>query len=146
MGKSFARRIFFLSPPTVRPAPATLAGIERALFEAQHGVPGGSQPVEARFRGLTLTADEQTRLLRDLRQLNTVPDGSRIRMDGTIDGRRFQTEVRNHGGALEVKLRGVQFVSRADAQAFVDSLRQAGAERVRVRGTINGLRFDARRR
>lgn len=102
-------------------------------------------PVEARFRGVSLTQAEQQRLLGDIRNLNAqLPEGSRVRVEGQIDGRPFRAEVRNHEGEREVNLRGIQFANREDAQAFVSSLRQPGDERVRVRGTVDGQRFDAR--
>lgn len=102
-------------------------------------------PVEARFRGVSLTQAEQQRLLGDIRNLNAqLPEGSRVRVEGQIDGRLFRAEVRNHEGEREVNLRGIQFATREDAQTFVSSLRQPGDERVRVRGTVDGQRFDAR--
>lgn len=126
----------------VRADGATLQDVERAVFDRQ-GAPA-QRPVEARFRDLSLTKADQQALLKDIQRFGQLPEGSRVRLAGRIDGRPFEAEVRNHEGELRVETRGLRFASRQDAQAFVDSLRQAGAERVRVRGTIDGQRFEAR--
>lgn len=128
----------------VRADGATLQDVERAVFDRQ-GAPA-QRPVEARFRDLSLTKADQQALLKDIQRFGQLPEGSRVRLEGRIDGRPFEAEVRNHEGGLRVETRGLAFASRQDAQVFVDSLRQAGAERVRVRGTIDGQRFEARAR
>lgn len=139
--------------PRLRVTGTTLADFEQKLFgqagqqgqPAQPGLAQGTTPFEARFRDLTLTQADQQKLLQDLQKLNNLPEGSRVRLRGQIDGRPFRAEVRNHEGELRVELRGVRFASQQDAQTFVNSLRQGGAERIRVRGVLaNGQRFDAR--
>lgn len=131
--------------PRLRVSGTTLADFEQKLFAQQGGLAQGTTPFEARFRDLTLTQADQQKLLQDLQKLNNLPEGSRVRLQGQIDGRPFNAEVRNHEGELRVELRGVRFASQQDAQAFVNSLRQGGAERIRVRGVLeNGQRFDAR--
>lgn len=106
----------------------------------------GRSGVRARLRGLELSEADRRDLVEAVRELRDLPEGSRVRLEGRIDGRRFEADVRNHHGELEVRTRGLQFASREEAQGFVNSLRQDGAARIRVGGTIDGQRFDARAR
>lgn len=128
----------------VRVRGATLKDVEQTLFTQEGDLARGDAPFEARFRDLSLTKADQEQLLTDLQKLNQLPAGSRVRLEGMIDNRPFRAEVRNHRGDLEVKLRGVRFTSRDDARAFMNSLQQGGADRVRVRGLVDGQRFDTR--
>lgn len=129
--------------PRLRVSGTTLADFEQKLFAQQGGLAQGTTPFEARFRDVSVTNQQQ--LLDDLGKLKNIPPGSRVRLQGTIDGRPFKGEVRNHHGELRIELRGVRFASQADAQTFVNSLKTGGAERIRVRGVLeNGQRFDAR--
>ncbi len=139
--------------PRLRVTGTTLADFEQKLFgqpqqggtpqgnAPQGGLAQGTTPFEARFRDVSATNQQQ--LLDDIQKLNNIPPGSRVRLEGQINGRPFKAEVRNHEGVRRVELRGVQFQNEAAAKTFVNSL--GGADRVRVRGVLaNGQRFDAR--
>ena len=127
--------------PRLRVSGTALAEFEQKLFAQQGGLAQGTTPFEARFRDVSVTNQQQ--LLDDIKKLNNIPPGSRVRLEGQINGRPFKAEVRNHEGVRRVELRGVQFQDEAAAKAFVTSL--GGADRVRVRGVLaNGQRFDAR--
>ena len=129
--------------PRLRVSGTTLADAEQKLFGQQGGLAQSKTPFDAHFQHLSLTQADRQRLLQDLQKLNQIPEGSRVRLGGKIDGRSFHTDVRNHKGELDVKMNGVQFGSREEAQAFIDSLRQGGADRIQVKGMINGQRFHA---
>lgn len=139
--------------PRLRMTGTSLLDFEQKLFgqqagQQQAGQPQGSlaqskTPFDAHFQDLSLTPADRQRLLQDLQRLNQIPEGSRVRLGGKIDGRSFHADVRNHKGELDVSMRGVQFGSRQEAQAFMDSLRQGGADRIRVKGMIDGQRFHA---
>jgi len=81
--------------------------------------------------------------LEDVRSLTQLSEGSQARLWGEIDGRRFRADARNHKGELDMKMKGVRFDSPKEAQAFLDSLRRAGADRIRMKGTIDRQPFDA---
>lgn len=140
--------------PRLRVTGTTLQDFEQQLFGQQGsqqegqqaGLAQGTTPFEARFRDVSLSQADQQKLLNDLQKVSkTLPADSRVRVQGTIDGRAFKAEVRNHEGELRIELRGVRFASQQDARNFVNSLKTAGAERIRVRGVLeNGQRFDAR--
>src|SRR5574337_725168 len=133
--------------PQIRATGTTLQSFEQQVLAPQGGLAHGTTPFEARFRNVAVT--DQQQLLTDLQQLTTLPPDSRVRLQGTLNTRPFQAEVRNHEGQLRVELRGVRFATQQDAQTFVTALRTNGAERVRVRGvfldqTGAPQRFDAR--
>lgn len=129
--------------PRLRANGTTLADAEQQLFGQQGGLAQGKTPFDAHFQHLSLTQADRQRLLQDLQRLNQIPEGSRVRFGGKIDGRSFHADVRTHKGELDVRMRGVQFGSREEAQAFMDSLRQGGADRIRIKGMIDGQRFHA---
>ena len=117
---------------------------EQVLFNPQNGLALGNAPFKAEFKGLSLTQKDEQALLNDIRGLNQIPEGSQVKLQGTIDGEPFKAAVKNHKGELDVKLKGIRFGSQQEAQAFVDSLQQGGADRIKVKGTIDGQRFTAR--
>lgn len=125
--------------------PGAQGGAAQGNTAQQAGLAGGETPFEARFRDVSVNNQQQ--LQQDMQKLNTIPEGSRVRLQGTVNGRPFRAEVRNHEGVREYELRGLQFKDQTEAQNFVKSLQTGGAERVRVRGVLdNGQRFDARYR
>lgn len=130
----------------IRDRGVTLEQAEQTLFDPNTGLAKGTTQFEARFERLSLTAKDQETLLTDVEKLQGIPVGSEVRFRGRIDGRPFRVEVRNHHGQVRVEARGLRFASRQEAKAFVDTLRAGGADRVRLRGTIDGQRFDARLR
>ncbi len=122
----------------------TLAEGEQTLFNPQTGLAGGNTRFDAKFEKLSLTQADQPRLLNDIQNLSNIPPGSKVEFEGKIDGRPFKADVHHHKkGELDVKMSGVQFASRQEAQAFIDSLEQRGAEKIKVKGTIDGQKFHA---
>ena len=101
---------------------------------------------EARFSELALTNPDLVTLQRLFRESMTGPGESELKLDGTLDGRRFQAKLeRNSAGRARLKFEGLTFAAEPDVDTFLDAFARPGLRRVELEGEAGGRRVKRSR-
>jgi hypothetical protein len=115
----------------------------RAVLFGRDTLPGlvvGPARFEARFQGVQLDPGRLGALQELVREAMAAPPGSEVRVQGTIEGRRFETRMeRNRAGRVRVKFSGLRFSRAGDVDQFLAPFIRPGIRRVEFDGEAEGL-------
>lgn len=134
------------APQEVAIKGATLTEIRTTLFGSptQPGLASSQQPFEAKFQRVVLTRQDTPQLIDLVRDTTaSLPPGSEMKIQGTIDGRPFEAEVEKEKGRTEVKLEGLTFANQQQVVDLLNTLNSQGVREVKLKGVVNGRRIEA---
>ncbi len=129
-------------PAKVTFDPGTLERAEDALF-GPSGLVDGPRRFEAKFQGLTLTAQDLPRLRAMLQRSAPSPWRSEVQFRGMLDGAAFEAEMdKDSSGRIKFTFDGLRFTDEEQASAFVAPLQGRGVREVKLLGVAGGAPIE----